>query len=574
MYNNDMNQQQWISVVLQNYVKKHSPSQNEIDHIIDFLDNHPNIKLSHKVSYRHIRDKAEEWIAKLNRNKGLLNHPGKTENIFQFKNGFNLVKLKDQAAKDWEGFHLRHCVSTYTNHDGIYSLRDKYNIPHATLEIDPYDKKHIKQIKGFGNGTVNPQYAEMIIEFLNHYGSNLKVSDNQLSNIGYTNISPTAFQFYLNNFKGVKSITFQNQIFIYNHNNWKMKGAFKENKTEYLEYLVTYHNCVEAVKQLIHNGATLSDYYYFNYLQLFKNNQKELMYFLLNSNLNLELDIFIYNAMSFNDKDIISKILLKDQYVFNNNISILNPEINKNGVKLETLEFINTLIPENNFKKNEELFKSIVEQNASSVLNAFENGANANSLNFNGQTIYQIALETKNNEIFKIISSKDEENRNLLNLINQLCGYDFSKYVQNENLVDFIIPYLQPLKMCHLPYDCLLVIQEKLLKNKKFILDDEFFKQIITPYKSTEFVYQVFKESPESFKIHEEFVSQNVDKLSLRLFKELLKTIYFTKKSLENMLDILEEKDFSEKDIIELIKSKLNYEKKQDKRVSDFCRLR
>ena len=75
---------------------------------------------------------------------------------------------------------MRHCVASYHgNNTEIYSLRDKNNMPHCTMEKD-------QQIKGKGNGSINPKYINYIIAFLEEVG--MSVGDNEMKNLGYLNV--------------------------------------------------------------------------------------------------------------------------------------------------------------------------------------------------------------------------------------------------------------------------------------------------------------------------------------------------------------------------------------------------
>jgi len=75
---------------------------------------------------------------------------------------------------------MRHCVASYFGTEtDIYSLRDKDNVPHCTMEEN-------QQIKGKGNGNINPKYISYVVAFLEEVG--MKVGDNEMKNIGYVNI--------------------------------------------------------------------------------------------------------------------------------------------------------------------------------------------------------------------------------------------------------------------------------------------------------------------------------------------------------------------------------------------------
>ena len=75
---------------------------------------------------------------------------------------------------------MRHCVQSYYGKDvEVYSLRDKDNVPHCTMEKD-------RQVKGRGNGDIAPKYVDYIVKFLQSTGMN--VGDSEMKHLGYINI--------------------------------------------------------------------------------------------------------------------------------------------------------------------------------------------------------------------------------------------------------------------------------------------------------------------------------------------------------------------------------------------------
>jgi len=102
------------------------------------------------------------------------------ELIKDFGDGFKIIKLVGENAYKREGFLMRHCVGSYYGRRvEIYSLRDKENMPHCTMERD-------QQIKGRGNGSINPKYIKYIVAFLEEMG--MSVGDSEMKNLGYVNI--------------------------------------------------------------------------------------------------------------------------------------------------------------------------------------------------------------------------------------------------------------------------------------------------------------------------------------------------------------------------------------------------
>jgi len=172
----------WIDHNLENHLEKHQEDQTEIEHIIDFLisDKCP-VRLD-KVSYKQAKEKTDLWVKELNKQaEKIVESDNDTEIVLDFKDGFKFVKLVGKNAFDREGLLMSSCVASYYGRDtNIYSLRDKENKPHCTIEEN-------QQIKGKGNGLIHPKYIKYVVEFLEFLG--MEVSDNEMANLGYVNIS-------------------------------------------------------------------------------------------------------------------------------------------------------------------------------------------------------------------------------------------------------------------------------------------------------------------------------------------------------------------------------------------------
>ncbi|WP_205597917.1 PcfJ domain-containing protein, partial [Flagellimonas sp. CMM7] len=188
-YNNyakgmDANQevQTWVSTNLYNHLKKSEENQNEIEHIIDYLVSDKAPKRLKKMSYAQAKSNTDKWNKALIKKGAKINESEKDiEIVLELDNGFKWVKLVGENAFKREGALMRHCVSSYYGKDvDIYSLRDKKNEPHCTVEKD-------QQIKGKGNGNIHPKYISYVVSFLEWTG--MEVSDNEMLNLGYINIS-------------------------------------------------------------------------------------------------------------------------------------------------------------------------------------------------------------------------------------------------------------------------------------------------------------------------------------------------------------------------------------------------
>ena len=171
----------WVTTNLVNALKKITEDQTEIEHIIDYLVSEDAPKRLRKMSYDEAKNNAHKWNKKLQKlGNSIVESDGDTELLKDFGDGFKIVKLIGKNAYEREGFLMRHCVASYYGKDTeVYSLRDAKNMPHCTMEKD-------QQIKGKGNGSINPKYVGYIVAFLQEIG--MGVGDNEMKNLGYVNV--------------------------------------------------------------------------------------------------------------------------------------------------------------------------------------------------------------------------------------------------------------------------------------------------------------------------------------------------------------------------------------------------
>jgi hypothetical protein len=145
---------------------------DKLDHIIDYLvwytSENPSKSLIN-VTWHHVKDGMEEWEKsfEVEETEGLL--PGE-KTVLNTKSGYSWVELTDKESLDNEGSRMSHCVGGYCNlvlsgDRIIYSLRDKSNKPHITLEYSTTEKV-IQQAKGTGNSPVSFKYDQDLIELL------------------------------------------------------------------------------------------------------------------------------------------------------------------------------------------------------------------------------------------------------------------------------------------------------------------------------------------------------------------------------------------------------------------------
>lgn len=246
MKKNKLTHDQWITLVLSSYVKKHKPEEAEVEHVKDFLRFNSTFKVSTRLSYLAVKDKAEKWVKKLNEKNKNLKESGRVELAFDFKNGLKLLRLANQTAKDWEGKQMGHCVASYRDHEGIYSLRDEFELPHCTLEIS---KGTAVQIKGKANKEVALKYHPFIIKSLALLECKLKPTD--LKNIGYREVKDSVYEILKNHFSGLMDVKVDSVKFINYSSPLKLNKKFQVANKEIFDLLLNKMDCPEAFKELL-----------------------------------------------------------------------------------------------------------------------------------------------------------------------------------------------------------------------------------------------------------------------------------------------------------------------------------
>ena len=195
----------WIEQQLTNYIDKseHDIPVEEVEHILDWIVMTAPKNL-HNISYLQAKTKTEKWSQKLQKDASNITElPEDTEVVLDFKDGFKIVKLVGENAYKREGVLMRHCVASYYGRDvEVYSLRDEHNNPHCTMEKD-------QQVKGKGNGDIDPKYIEYVVKFLEWSG--MEVGDSEMKHLGYINVDK--FKKYLH-----KDTKFFNKKYWYTKN--------------------------------------------------------------------------------------------------------------------------------------------------------------------------------------------------------------------------------------------------------------------------------------------------------------------------------------------------------------------
>jgi hypothetical protein len=156
--------------------------KDNLDEIHDFwrvhsLDN-PNYNIGTKSLEEAYEDSNEWHRAMTQRGSGKFYLPFERDEsgqlidekiVHRFDDGSMMVRVEDPNDLDVEGNFMHHCVGSYAKSVEygdctIYSLRNKYNNPEATIEVGRDGK--VKQIKGPNNSEIHDEdKVEKIAEF-------------------------------------------------------------------------------------------------------------------------------------------------------------------------------------------------------------------------------------------------------------------------------------------------------------------------------------------------------------------------------------------------------------------------
>lgn len=173
------------------FIGRH-PINDKIEHITEWLVDLVSLEginalnqlrgiQSLDIAYQH----ADKYFAE--KNKRAEEASAKTEltgtkTILEFSNGAKWVEVFSKECLDSEGKRMGHCVGSYASRvEGggtkIFSLRDKKNEPHITIEFDT-DDGVILQIKGKQNRPPVEEYWKYVAKFLElPFVKNIETSD-------------------------------------------------------------------------------------------------------------------------------------------------------------------------------------------------------------------------------------------------------------------------------------------------------------------------------------------------------------------------------------------------------------
>ena len=142
---------------------------NDVRYIVDYFNGAQDIPQNiWDMTFAQVFDLCEEWHEQFKGNEDNAGPYETKDIVYDFGNGFTIVKVPPEDLGT-EGDNMGHCVGGYCDavRSGsviIYSLRNRKNMPHATIEV--YKNGTVDQIKGKQNEPPVPKYRPMIKQWL------------------------------------------------------------------------------------------------------------------------------------------------------------------------------------------------------------------------------------------------------------------------------------------------------------------------------------------------------------------------------------------------------------------------
>lgn len=220
----------------------------QLNHILDYFKSLSEKELLEikSISFKDAVDKSDEWTIELSKKASLIPDEGGESIVRKYSNGVTWKRLLTQQSLEREGSYkrMKHCVGgkvhveKLLNNKAIYySLRDKNDHPHCTIEVE---KNRVEQIKGFDNGIVKKEFIKYCKNFLEkpffkHYSS---VNPDDKPNIGIIEINGKDYDIYNlpENLTTPKGLNLSNFGITYLPDNLTVNGNLNlfESKIKYL----------------------------------------------------------------------------------------------------------------------------------------------------------------------------------------------------------------------------------------------------------------------------------------------------------------------------------------------------
>ena len=165
-------------------IRIHVHDKERLIHYIDYLNTlHGDIS---RIPVKELPRLVKEWEKTFNKSFEIEDG---IEIIHRYSNGFSWVKVFGKDSLNREGKLMNHCVGGYYNQVKenkceIYSLRDKNNKPHITIEYQ-HKQRLVYQIKGNSNTPPKEIYIKYLLHFINKILKPLKCNNRELTKLGY-----------------------------------------------------------------------------------------------------------------------------------------------------------------------------------------------------------------------------------------------------------------------------------------------------------------------------------------------------------------------------------------------------
>lgn len=173
--------QQWLDIRLKPVIKTRMLTDVDIENMVHWLENYRDKSILMQFSVDKVYNSTKKWMHKLEESgRDVIEQKGDVKILLEMQNGMYLVELTSESAYKYEGHQMGHCVASYFGKDSkIYSIRDKFNKPHCTVELN---EGKINQIKGKNNRFVISEYVPYVLESLRFLNINIETRD--MSNLG------------------------------------------------------------------------------------------------------------------------------------------------------------------------------------------------------------------------------------------------------------------------------------------------------------------------------------------------------------------------------------------------------
>lgn len=175
-YTNKIEQyEKWFKGYLKNYIVDNNIDHearefgDKLLHICDYLNSAQAKARFDRMTWDVAESKVAEWDKWLQKRISDGDDPENTIFVCELNKGFKVVELNSPKCLSYEGAVMGHCVGSYWNKVAsgnikIFSLRDKNDNPHTTIEYD-LNRGEVIQVQGKENKRPISKYLSLFTEF-------------------------------------------------------------------------------------------------------------------------------------------------------------------------------------------------------------------------------------------------------------------------------------------------------------------------------------------------------------------------------------------------------------------------